>query len=246
MLQHRTWARVWSIVRIAMAVLIASAIISQLIQSISIAVDNDRDVVTTLVNFFSYFTILSNLLSVIVLTWAAIWFWTRGREALEEPPMLARALAATTTYMVVTGIVYNTLLRGIALAPGTSVPWTNEVLHVAGPIFLALDLFLGPLRQRLPWRAVWTIVGVPIVWVAYTLVRGPLVTNPVTGDPSWYPYPFLNPGNFDSGYLGVSVYVVGIACAIIAIALFVVWIGRRRGVSPAREAGRAAIGRAAG
>ncbi len=62
-------------------------------------------------------------------------------------------------------------------------------------------------------------------------MRGPLVTNPINGDPFWYPYPFLNPNNFDNGYLGVTAYVVGIAVAILAVGLLVVWVGRRRGAS---------------
>ena len=69
----------------------------------------------------------------------------------------------------------------------------------------------------------------PILWAVYTLVRGPLVTNPISGNPYWYPYPFMDPHNFENGYLGVAVYIVGIAIAILAAGCLVVWIGRRRG-----------------
>ncbi|GAA1955061.1 Pr6Pr family membrane protein [Microbacterium deminutum] len=235
MLRSNTWAQIWSVIRVLSAALLAAAVVRQLVNTLEIASSNGRDIGVTLVNYFSYFTILSNLLSVIVLLWAAMWFWFRRRDEADEPPILARVLAATTTYMVVTGIVYNTLLRGIPLAPGTSIAWTNEVLHVVGPIILALDLFLGPLRRRLPWRAVATMAGLPIVWVAYTLIRGPLTTNPVDGAPYWYPYPFLNPNNFAGGYAGVSVYIIGIAIAVLAVGVLVIWIGRRRGASVEEE-----------
>jgi hypothetical protein len=235
MLRSNTWAQIWSIVRVLGAALIAAAIIRQLANTLEIATREGRDITVTVANFFSYFTILANLLSVVVLRWAALWFWFRRHDEVDEPPILARVLAAPTTYMIITGIVYNTLLRGIQLAPGTSIPWTNEVLHVVGPIVLALDLFLGPLRRRLPWRAVWTIAALPIVWVIYTLIRGPLTTNPVDGSPFWYPYPFLNPNTFDNGYAGVSVYIVGIAVAVVAVAFFVIWIGRRRGATVEEE-----------
>ena len=41
--------------------------------------------------------------------------------------------------MVVTGVVYNLLLRGIVLDQGTTVPWSNEVMHLVGPAFMLLD-----------------------------------------------------------------------------------------------------------
>ena len=44
-------------------------------------------------------------------------------------------------------------------------------------------------RTALPW------LGVPLVYVAYSLLRGPLV--------DWYPYPFLDPA--DGGYGRVAV-----------------------------------------
>lgn len=229
-IRSATWARTWSALRLVMAAAILAAIVAQLVASTVTSIDLGRDLPTIWVNFFSFFTILSNALSVIVLGWAGVWFWTRGRTATVEPRGLAIALACVTTFMVITGIVYNALLRGLTLPQGSEpIPWSNEVLHLIGPLFLLADLFIGPLRRALRWRAVWAIVAFPIVWVIYTMIRGPLVTNPASGDPFWYPYPFLNPVNFANGYLGVSVYIVGIAVAIIGVGFVVVWIGRRRG-----------------
>ncbi|WP_345801047.1 Pr6Pr family membrane protein [Microbacterium sp. AZCO] len=224
------WARTWALMRAAASLLILAAIVAQAVRTIGGAIDAGRDVATTIVNFFSFFTILSNVVSVVVLAWAAVWFWSRGRRvAAPEPRALATVLACATTNMLVTGVVYNTLLRGIALPQGTTVPWSNEVLHVVGPIFLAADLFLAPRRRALPWRSIAEVLIFPIVWVVYTLVRGPLTTNPTTGAPFWYPYPFLDPNNFDDGYGTVALYVAGIAIAISLFATLVVWVGRRRG-----------------
>ena len=74
------------------------------------------------------------------------------------------------------------------------------------------------------------IAAYPVVWVAYTLIRGPLTTNPVTGEAWWYPYPFLNPHNpglTPPGYGGVALYVLAIALAILAVGSGVVWWSRR-------------------
>lgn len=222
------WARTWSVMRLAMAALLVAAIVAQLAASASTSVELGRDVPTTIANFFSFFTILSNTLAAVVLAWAGIWYFARGRRALVEPPALAMALAAVTTYMIITGIVYNTLLRSIVLPQGSQpIPWSNELLHLIGPLFLAVDLFVGPLRRALPWRAVWGIIAFPILWVVYTMIRGPLVTNPANGDPFWYPYPFLNP-NLD-GWTSVVLYVIGISIAFVVVASIVVWWGRRTG-----------------
>jgi hypothetical protein len=227
-----TWTRVWYAARAVMAVLLAAAIIRQLAASIGTAIELDRDLATTIANFFSFFTILSNTAAAVVLLSAAVWFVTRGRGKDAEPAGLAVALACVSTYMVITGIVYNLLLRSIQLPQGSEpVWWSNEVLHLIGPLFLLVDVFVGPLRRALPWRALWAVVAFPIVWVIYTMLRGPLVTNPVSGEPFWYPYPFLNP-NAPGGWGSVLVYVVGIAVAILAVGLLVVWVGRRRGWMP--------------
>ena len=130
--------------------------------------------------------------------------------------------------MIVTGIVYNTLLRGVELPQGTTVPWSNEVLHVIAPLILLLDLLVAPGRRGLGWGRILTIAAYPIAWVAYTLIRGPITVNPVTGEPWWYPYPFLNPHLVPGGFLGVTGYIIGIAIAIVAVGAAVLWWGRRR------------------
>lgn len=230
MTRTRGWATVWTVLRLAMAALIGTAISAQLAKSIGTATELGRDVPTTIANFFSFFTILSNAAAAIALAWIALWYVFKGRrqDTDVEPHGLALALACVSTYMIITGIVYNSLLRGIELPQGSApIPWSNEVLHLIGPIFLLLDVFLGPLRRSLPWRSLWAVVAFPIVWVVYTMIRGPLITNPVSRDPFWYPYPFLNPNN-PGGWLSVGLYVIGIAAAIIAVGAFVVWWGRRR------------------
>jgi hypothetical protein len=91
-------------------------------------------------------------------------------------------------------------------------------------------VLFAPRRRALGWNTILITAAFPIVWAVYTLVRADLITAPATGEGWWYPYPFLNPHNFASGYLAVSGYIVGIAAAIIGAAAFVVWVGRRRGI----------------
>jgi hypothetical protein len=237
----------WSALRLLMAAAIATAVVAQFLKSIATAADLGRDVTTTVVNFLSFYTILSNVSAAVVLTWAGIAWFARRRAADDrESPALAVALACVSTYMIVTGIVYNTLLRGIQLPQGSEpIPWSNEILHLVGPIFLLLDVLIGPARRRLPWSRILVVVAFPIAWAVYTLVRGPLTTNPITGYPWWYPYPFLDPHLQAWGYGGVALYIAGIAVLIALVAWGVVAVGLRRG-QRTRPAPDALTGRASG
>ena len=147
------------------------------------------------VNFFSFFTNLSNLLAAIVLVLGARRLW---RPTSTGPDERLRALSAVS--MAVVGIVFSLLLRDVDL--GALRPWINTLLHHVMPCVVLLDWLLQPPRTRLGGRQLlWTLVF-PMAYLVYTLVRGSR-----TG---WYPYPFLNPANV-GGYGGVAVYAAGIA-----------------------------------
>lgn len=224
-----TW---WPYLRIAAAVLAAAAIIAQLIRTLEIAhaatTEWGAHLPTVIANFFSFFTIESNVLAVVALACGGFWALAhRGTTA--EPRWLAILLMCTSTYMIVTGVVYNLLLRGIELPQGSTVGWSNEVLHVVIPIILLADVLFAPRRRGLGWGAVGIAAIFPIVWVIYTLIRANLVIAPASGKPSWYPYPFLDPAQ-PGGYGAVVLYVMLIAAIIIGTAALVVWVGRRRAV----------------
>lgn len=158
-------------------------------------------------NFLSYFTIQSNLAAIVVLAVAALgrpstraWAWIRG---------------AATFCMVVTGIVYAVLLAGHDV--GVIDPWVNTVLHQVMPAALLLDwVLLGP-AVRTPRRTLWWL-ALPLVFFAYSLVRGPLA--------DFYPYPFLDP-RLPGGYLRVAAYAAVLAVMMAAVALAVGAVGDR-------------------
>lgn len=222
--------RWWPYIRLAAAALAVAAIVAQLVRTLEIALAADTawgaHLPTVFANFFSFFTILSNVLAAVVLAVGGVWGLTH-RDARIEPTWLATLLVCASTYMIVTGVVYNTLLRGIALPQGATVAWSNEVLHVVIPLVLLADVLFAPRRRALGWGTVGIAALFPIVWVVYTLLRANLVTAPATGNPWWYPYPFLDP-SLNGGYGGVALWVLLIAAIILATAALVVGIGRRR------------------
>lgn len=237
----------WSVVRLLGSLLILAAVAHQLTVTVSNALasatPHGSHLPTVVVNFVSFFTIESNLLAAAALALAGVWGLRAAGEG-PEPRWLAVLLACASTYLIATGVVYNLLLRGVELPQGTTVVWANEVLHVVGPLLLLADVLLAPRRRRLAWRTLAPIVAFPIVWVAYTLVRGPRVTSPLTGNPWWYPYPFLDPHQA-SGYATVALYVGVIAVSILAIGAGVVRVSRQRGI-PGKASEKNAAARPAG
>lgn len=215
----------WATLRIAFAVAGVAAIVGQLVLSISVVEGSGRSVGLLIWNFFSFFTIDSNVLAVVVLLLGAARLVTKPGA---DPRWFTVLRLVAVTYMTTTGVVYNLLLRNIELPQGSTLPWSNEILHVVAPAFMVLDWLLAPGRTPLGyWRSIRVVVVFPIVWAVYTLIRGPFVPNELTGASYWYPYPFLNPHQSPNGYLSVALYILLIAAIIGLIAAGAVWVSRR-------------------
>ncbi|SMQ68087.1 Pr6Pr family membrane protein [Agreia sp. VKM Ac-1783] len=217
--------------RAAVAIAIVAAIVGQLLTSLAFWSDRGvTNIGSNVVNFFSFFTIESNVAAVAVLAVGAGLLATRSGD---DPEWFQVTRAAVVSYMVVTGVVYNLLLRGIELPQGATLGWSNEIVHAVAPAYLLLDWILAPGRRAIPARRIGTILVYPLVWVVYTLVRAPFVTDQVYKTDYWYPYPFLNPNTSAQGYISVAFYVVLIAAVIGLTAAGVLWISRRGGVARA-------------
>jgi hypothetical protein len=215
-------------IRVAGAALVLVAIVVQFQSSSGLwAAAGIQDIGTKVVNFFSFFTIQSNLIAGVTLAIGAIVLIRGGRDGV-DPRWFATLRACATTYMVTTGIVYNLLLRGISLSQTDTVRWTNEVLHVVVPLLMLADWIFAPAIRRLGWKTIGVIVIYPIVWAVYTMIRGPFVFDESNDVQGWYPYPFLNPDTSATGYLSVTFYVILIAVVIGAVGVGVVAISRAR------------------
>jgi hypothetical protein len=168
------------------------------------------------VNYFSYFTIDSNLIATGVLIAAAL---NRDRAST---PRLDLARGGAVVYMSITGIVFTLLLSNTDV--DTAIPWVNSVVHELMPLVMLADWLITPpaARQRLRHGLLW--LSFPLVWIVYTIIRGAIV--------NLYPYPFLNPAN--GGYASVAVYCVAILIAMLVVSALVVVLanaagsGRRR------------------
>ena len=129
-----------------------------------------------LVRLFSYFTVQSNLLVGVVSVLLVV------RPARDGAVFRVARLDALLC-IAVTGIVYQTVLRGIAeLSAAGQV--SDLLLHLLAPLLaLVAWVLVGP-RPRVDAATVWWSLAFPLAWIAYTFVRGAVV--------GWYPYPFLD------------------------------------------------------
>jgi hypothetical protein len=195
------------VLRILLAALVLAAIITQITdQLLNQAFDA--------AGYFGFFTIQSALMNVVVLSVGGV----LALRVAAEPELLARVRMATLSYAVITGVVYNLLLRNLP-ADGSfvGIGWPNEVLHVWAPILIVLDWLFAPGRPALAWKAIWFALIYPLTWLAYALVRGTFT--------DWWTYPFLNPGE-PGGWPSVLVYIVVIAAVIVAISAAAIGLSR--------------------
>jgi hypothetical protein len=191
-------ARAW---HAAIALLAAFALVGQAIQILH----NGGN----LANFFSYFTIESNLLVMI----AAVLIALRPDRGGTAFGILRLAGLVGIT---ITGIIFGTILAGSADISGWAW-WFDKIFHYVVPAMAVIGfVFLRP-RTRLDKSAMWFVLWA-FAWLAYTLIRGGvshpgfLVTNTRTSD---FPYDFLDYDRHGGG----SVAVVSVAVTILALAL---------------------------
>ena len=196
--QRRTMKLLAPSLRLAIVLLGIAAIVSTFFDTATRATINPF-------NFFGFFTMQSNIIVVIVLAVSAFVSFL-GRH---QSPRLVLARGCATTYIVITGFVYNLLLAG--LEGGVSLAWANTVLHVVLPLAAALDWLIFNDRSPLRWNEIWIALIYPIVWIMVVLVRG--------ATDGWVPYPFLNPAQ---GYSIVALYALAIAVATVIFAA-VIW-----------------------
>jgi len=165
-------------------------------------------------NFFSFFTIEANIFAALLFLITGL----RNDQAKESSLTWDLLRGASVAYMTTTFVVYGLLLTGYNDALQTSIPWVNNVLHRIFPIAVLLDWVLRPPRHVLTYRQALIWMVVPLVYLLYSLIRGPLV--------DWYPYPFLDPRNA-GGYPLVALYAVAIAIGFFLFVALIVVIGRR-------------------
>jgi hypothetical protein len=166
----------------------------------------------TVIRYFSFFTILTNIL--VAISFTAVYLNGIGQKKsfFTQP----KTLTATVVYITIVGIIYNTILRFIWVPQGWDMV-VNELLHLIIPIAFIIFWIKFVPKQNMEWKNILPWLVYPIVYLGYTLLRGATA--------QWYPYPFVDVVKL--GYNKVLINSAMVTVVFIVIALLFVAIAKR-------------------
>jgi hypothetical protein len=168
-------------------------------------------IVGTVITYFSFFTILTNILVALVFTATVFSLKTGWGQFFRRPTVQAGA----AVYIVIVGIVYRLLLRQLWNPQG--MQWAADfILHDVIPVVYALYWLVFAPRTELRWKDALGWLVYPAVYAVYVLARGA-----VSG---LYPYPFMDVNVL--GYGGVLAHAAVFLLVFLGMGLLVVAVGR--------------------
>lgn len=141
--------------------------------------NRQADIAETIMRFFSFFTILTNILVALFLTASA--FRLKGFPF--KLLLKNGTLTAITAFIVIVSLVYQIALRSIWDPTGLQLV-VDELLHTIIPLFMLIYWFFTIEKDDLQLMPVFYWLLYPVFFIIFILVRGHFS--------GYYPYPFLN------------------------------------------------------
>jgi len=133
----------------------------------------------SIIRFFSYFTILTNILVATNFTIIA----TSTYDQISLKNRNYAVLTATTVYIFIVGLVYQLVLRQLWHPEGLQMI-VDELLHSVIPCLTILFWFLYEDKKALRYAHISKWMLYPLIYLVYILIRGNFS--------HFYPYPFVN------------------------------------------------------
>jgi hypothetical protein len=161
----------------------------------------------TVLRYFGYFTILTNIMVALCFTALLL-----KRSSFFHKSGTQTAIAV---YIFIVALIYNTVLRGLIKPQGLN-RIVDELLHVIMPIIFILYWFIYTDKRPLQWKRIFSWLLYPLAYIIYTLFRGRFA--------HFYPYPFLNVDQL--GYSSVLINCIWVSFAFLLFSLLFVAIGR--------------------
>lgn len=175
-----------------------------------VMIDNRMaSVAETTVRFFTFFTILSNIVVAVVFT--SIVIKPKGTFSFFLNPINQSAIGV---YIFVVGFVYNLILRFLWQPQGIQ-RIVDEMLHTIIPIYYILYWFFKINTKSILWKNFIKWLIYPIVYLVVIMIRGSFS--------NYYPYPFVNVSSLGSNKVVLNIILLtlffgGVAIAFIGVA----------------------------
>lgn len=167
-----------------------------------------------LIRFFSYYTILTNLLVAVFAT-AQLLASDNTQKGLLFGPGMETAIAL---HITIVGVIYNLLLRGLWTEGGLQAV-LNDVLHTLIPIMVLIYWWKFTNASVLRYGQIFSWLIYPVVYFVFIGLRG--------AASGWYPYPFLDVTTI--GYPQALLNCLFVALAFLSFSLILVFLGKKKG-----------------
>ncbi len=160
-------------------------------------------------NFFSYFTILTNVLIALAMLFPGLApNGAAGRFAADPGPR-----SGLTMYAVVVGLVYHFLLHATWNPQGWALV-VNILLHYVMPVAMLLDWLMFTPKGRLRWRDPPAWLLFPLIYGGWTLIHGWMT--------DWWPYWFVNVSTLGFARAGINfaallVFFLGVGLLVVLL-----------------------------
>lgn len=176
-------------------------------------IKNNRDLslAEASIRFFTFFTILTNIL--VAISFSYMYFQNSSLTGFffRNP----KTTAAITLYILIVGMTYNIILRNQWHPKGLQ-KIVDEALHSFIPVYYFFCwLFFMP-KNKMKWKDIWPWMIFPLVYMVIVMIRGA-----ATG---YYPYPFLMVTKLH--YPRVLLNCLFIALAFLIVGLALIWFCR--------------------
>ena len=165
----------------------------------------------TLLRFFAFFTIDTNVIVAVCFTFIFLGSKTRLGRFFSK----ASTITAITVYITIVGIVYNVILRS-EWDPEGMQKVVDDLLHSVIPaLFIIFWLIFVPIEQ-LKWKNAFPWLIYPVIYMAYAIIHGAVT--------KFYPYPFVDVNML--GYNKALLNAGGVLLIIFLLSLALIGTGK--------------------
>ncbi|MEO8447232.1 MAG: Pr6Pr family membrane protein [bacterium] len=188
-----------------------TALLLQFYVSITVLMQVGSSFFGAAIKYLSYFTILTNLLVTLCLSF--LWLKPCSMPGIFfSRPLVKTALAV---YILIVGIIYSAMLRHQWNPQGIGLV-ADELLHDVMPLLFLFYWITFVPKNSFKWTDAFKFLVYPLVYIVYSVIRGG-----ITGD---YPYWFANVGVL--GIQTVFMYTIFILVAFVFVGLIFILIGK--------------------